>query len=53
MTVKIGASTAGLVTVASGLKEGDQVALRDPARTSADLLRPAPRHPPPALIRDS
>jgi hypothetical protein len=47
VTVKIGASTAGLVTIASGLKEGDQIALRDPARTPADLLRPAPATRPP------
>jgi hypothetical protein len=38
VTVKIGASTAGLCTIESGLAENDQVALRDPGRSPADLL---------------
>jgi HlyD family secretion protein len=38
--VKLGASTAGLVTVASGLKAGDIVALRDPGKSPAEILRP-------------
>jgi HlyD family secretion protein len=36
--VKIGASTAGLCTIESGLAENDRVALRDPGRSAADLL---------------
>ncbi len=43
VTVKIGASTAGLVTIASGLKEGERVALRDPGRSAADLLSKSER----------
>jgi HlyD family secretion protein len=40
--VKIGASTAGLCTIETGLKENDVVALRDPGKSPADLLsRPA------------
>lgn len=38
--VKLGASTAGLVTIASGLKAGDVVALRDPGKSPSELLRP-------------
>lgn len=36
--VQLGPSTAGLVSVDSGLREGDVLALRDPGKTAADLL---------------
>jgi hypothetical protein len=37
--VKLGASTAGLVTITSGLTAGDVVALRDPGKSPSELLR--------------
>jgi multidrug efflux pump subunit AcrA (membrane-fusion protein) len=40
--VKVGASTAGLVTIVSGLREGDTVALRDPAKAVDELVPTAP-----------
>jgi HlyD family secretion protein len=36
--VKVGASTAGLVTITSGLNEHDLIALRDPGKAVEDLL---------------
>ena len=42
-TVKLGASTAGLVTIAAGLAAGDVIALRDPGKSPADLLRTGAR----------
>lgn len=36
--VKVGASSAGLVVVESGLKEGEVIALRDPAQSLEDIL---------------
>jgi HlyD family secretion protein len=45
--VRPGGATAGLVTVASGLREGDIVALRDPYRPTA----PVPASPDPARPR--
>jgi HlyD family secretion protein len=36
--VKVGASTAGLVTITSGLAEHDFIALRDPGKAVEDLL---------------
>jgi multidrug efflux pump subunit AcrA (membrane-fusion protein) len=40
--VKVGASTAGLVTIVSGLREGDTVALRDPAKAVDELVPTGP-----------
>jgi HlyD family secretion protein len=37
--VALGASTAGTVTITSGLNEGDVVALRDPGKSPGDLGR--------------
>jgi hypothetical protein len=37
--VKLGASTAGLVTVTEGLNAGDVIALRDPGKAPGELLR--------------
>jgi HlyD family secretion protein len=37
--VKLGTSTAGLVTIASGLSAGDVIALRDPGKSASELLR--------------
>lgn len=42
-TVKLGTSTAGLVTIASGLAAGDVIALRDPGKSPGELLRPPSR----------
>ena len=36
--VKLGPSTAGLVTIVSGLKEGDAIALRDPGKGVDELV---------------
>jgi HlyD family secretion protein len=44
-TVKLGASTAGLVTIASGLVAGDVIALRDPGKSPDELLRAGASHP--------
>ena len=41
--VKLGSSTAGLVTIAAGLAAGDVIALRDPGKSSAELLRTSSR----------
>lgn len=44
--VELGASTPGRVVIEKGLKEGDQVALRDPTRSLDDKGKPgeAPQH---------
>jgi multidrug resistance efflux pump len=36
--VKLGPSTAGLVTITSGLRAGDEIALRDPGKAVDELL---------------
>lgn len=38
VAVKLGASTAGRVAIASGLREGDRIALRDPGKSVDDLV---------------
>lgn len=38
VAVKLGASTAGRVAIASGLREGDHIALRDPGKSVDDLV---------------
>ncbi|HXU81289.1 MAG TPA: HlyD family efflux transporter periplasmic adaptor subunit, partial [Polyangia bacterium] len=43
ITVKLGSSTAGLVTIAAGLAAGDVIALRDPGKSPAELLRQSSR----------
>jgi len=43
ITVKLGSSTAGLVTITAGLAAGDVVALRDPGKSPAELLRQSSR----------
>lgn len=42
-TVKLGSSTAGLVTIVAGLAAGDVIALRDPGKSPVELLRIGPR----------
>jgi hypothetical protein len=43
--VTLGASTAGLVAVATGLHEGEFVALREPGKSADELLPGAPAKP--------
>jgi HlyD family secretion protein len=38
VTVKLGPSTAGLVTITSGLRAGDEIALRDPGKAVDEIL---------------
>jgi multidrug efflux pump subunit AcrA (membrane-fusion protein) len=45
VAVKLGPSTAGLLTVESGLRAGDVIALRDPGKAADDLLPGASRQP--------
>ncbi len=43
--VTLGPSTAGLVTIESGLRPGDRIALRDPGKAASDLLSTSAQKP--------
>ena len=43
--VTLGPSTAGLVTIESGLRAGELVALRDPGKAAGELLSTSAQKP--------